>query len=209
MRAPSPPDLPARRAHSSDSGAHAELDATDLTWAGEVDIAHAHLTEWVVLPATLDHVAGRGATLIDVAFDGLVCPNLDLRDASLRRVRIRGGRIGALDLQGARVADVILEDVRVDYLTVAGARLESVLLANSRIRSLDMPLATVEDTRIQGCEIGELDAREMRAKSLDLRGADIARIRNIQSLRGATVAPAQADAMAAAFADALGIRVEA
>ncbi|WP_221584368.1 pentapeptide repeat-containing protein [Microbacterium sp. G2-8] len=208
MRALAAPDLPARRSPSNAAGAHAELDALDLTWRGGVDIAHAHLTECVVLPTVLEGVLGRGATLIDVAFDDVVCPSVDLRDASLRRVRFRGGRIGALDLQGARVADVILDDVRVDYLTFAGARLENVVLSESRIRSLDLPLATIEGAQIAGTEIGELDPREMRAKSFDLRGAEIGRILNVASLRGATLSPAQADAMTLAFADALGIHVE-
>jgi uncharacterized protein YjbI with pentapeptide repeats len=181
------------------------LRFTGLT--GPVDLAHASVEECVVDDAALESLDLTGATLIDVAFSDLRATSVSARDASLRRVRIVGGRIGTLDLAGAQVAELELRDVRIDYLSLAGARGQDILVRGCAIRSLDLPQATLTRVSFEDSRTGELDPRGLRAVDVDLRGLDADAFLDVASLRGTTLGPLQVERLAPAFAAAAGIDV--
>ncbi|MDR6868407.1 uncharacterized protein YjbI with pentapeptide repeats [Microbacterium resistens] len=170
------------------------------------DLAHAQL-EQCVLYGTADGADLTGATVMDVEIQDPQTPTLVLRNASLRRVRIVGGRIGTLDLTDARVAELEIRGVRIDYLTFGGARVEDVEIADSALRALDLPHATLSRVRFTGCRADEVDARGLRAEDVDLRGLDTLSYLDVLSLKGATMSSRQIELLAGVLAAAAGIDV--
>lgn len=204
------PDLPdefddVRGLSSHDDHLRARLIELDE----RTDASHAALTECTVPAASVDRLDLLGATLVDVAFDGLRATAVNAREARLRRVRLTGGRIGTLDLAGAGVDEVELRGIRIDYLSLASAKVEDLLIADCTITTLDIPQATLTRVRFEGTRADEVDTRGMRADSLDLRGLDAASYLDVASLRGATLTPWQIEQLAPAFAASLGVDVRA
>lgn len=201
------PDLP-RELEDAQPRPRADLRHARLPHLrGDVDLSFASLEECVVPAAAVDALALRGATMVDVELSDLRAVTVGARDATIRRVRIVGGRIGTLDLADARVAELELRDVRVDYLSFAGARVEDTLLAGCDIRALDLPHAELGRVAFDGCRADELDPRGMRATDLDLRGLDLLSCTDVLALRGATLTEDQVRQLAPAFALAAGIHV--
>lgn len=174
---------------------------------GEVDLSHASLEECVLPAPAVDTLALRGATLIDVDVSDIRAVSVGARDATLRRVRIAGGRIGTLDLAEARAAELELVDVRIDYLSLAGARVEDLRVEGCDIRALDLPQAQLTRVAFTRSRVDELDPRGMRATDVDLRGLDMLACLDVLALRGATLASDQVQLLAPAFAGAAGIDV--
>jgi len=199
----SPPDLPDALGTAVPSRA-ADLFAVDIAASGAADLAHSSL-EQCRISADAESVDLTGATLQDVELDAPRVASLSMRDATIRRLRIVGGRIGTLDLSTARVAELELVDVRIDYLTLGGARGEDILLRDCVLRSLDLPQAELTRVRFESCRVDEVDSRGMRVSHVDLRGLDAQAFLDVNSLRGVTLTPFQAQLLAPAMAAGLGI----
>ena len=188
---------------------YADLQRSRLAGlAGDVDLEHASLEECVIAAPSVETLALRGATLIDVEISDIRAVSVVARDATIRRLRVTGGRIGTLDLADAGVAELELRDVRVDYLSFAGARLEDVRIVDSTIRAIDLPQARLTRVAFEGCRADEVDPRGMRAADLDLRGLDALSYLDVLALRGATLTDDQVRMLAPAFAAAAGIDVK-
>ena len=200
----SPPDLPPELDDAA-GARHGDHLGQRIALA-DGDLAHAQF-EQCVLHGSADRADLTGATLMDVSVQDPQTPVLLLRDASLRRVRISGGRIGTLDLTDARIGELEIRDVRIDYLTLGGARAEDVEVADSAIRALDVPLATLARVRFAGCRADEVDVRGLGAEDLDLRGLDALSYLDVLSLKGATMSSRQIELLAGVLAAAAGIDV--
>ena len=201
------PDLPSRL---DDTAAHryADLRRSRLAGlSGAVDLEHASLEECLLPSPSVETLALRGATLVDVEITDIRAVSVSARDTTVRRLRIAGGRIGTLDLTGARVSELELRDLRIDYLTFAGARAEDVLVGDSAVGTLDLPQAQLTRVAFQGSRADEVDPRGMRASDVDLRGLDALAYLDVLALRGATLSEEQVRALAPAFAAASGIHV--
>ncbi|MGB4136526.1 MAG: pentapeptide repeat-containing protein [Microbacterium sp.] len=209
IRAPrvSAPDLPDALSPAAPSR-RADLLAAAIACSGETDLAHASL-EQCLLTGTADRIDLTGAMLIDVRFTDLRTPVLTMRDASVRRLSIDGGRIGALDLSSARIAELEIRGARIDYLSLGAARGEDILVVGSTLRALDLPHATLSRLRFDDCQADEVDSRGLSAKDVDLRGLHAVAYLDVLSLRGTTLSPHQVEQLAPAFAAAAGIDVQA
>lgn len=202
----SPPDLPPHLdAASARRGA--DLLAASLELTGTVDLAHSSL-EQCTIAADADAVDLTGATLIDVDLGGVRIASLRMRDASIRRVRIGGGRIGTLDLSGARIDELLLGQVRIDYLNLGGAKATDVEIERCDIRTVDMPQAELTRVRFSDTRSDEVDPRGMRATHTDLRGLDAGAFLDANSLRGTTLSGFQVQQLAPLLAAGIGIQVK-
>lgn len=201
----SPPDLPDILSPAVPRRA-ADLLAAEVPLRGDVDLAHSSL-EQCRITADAEGVDLTGATLLDVEMSAPRIASLTMRDATVRRLRIVGGRIGTLDLSSARVAELELTDVRVDYLTLGGARGEDILVTGCTLHSLDVPQAELTRVRFENCRADEVDPRGMRAAHVDLRGLDADAFLDVNSLRGVTMSPFQVQLLAPVMAAGLGIRL--
>ncbi len=200
----SPPDLPdelddgAGRRHGDHIGLRIRLTE---------DLAHAQF-EQCSLSGAAERVDLAGATLLDVEIVDARTPVLSLKDATIRRLRIAGGRIGTLDLSGAHVAELIIEHARIDYLSLAAAKIQDSLIADCTLATVDVPAATVTRVRFERSSADEVDTRGLRADALDLRGLDALAFLDVTSLRGTTLSSRQVELLAPVFARAAGIDVQ-
>lgn len=202
----SPPDLPAHL-DKGEPGRRADLIAQrleDLT--GRVDLSHGTL-EQCTLTGNMERLDLTGTTLLDVDMTDVRAAEFIARDTSIRRLRIRGGRIGTLDLSEARIAELELRDLRIDYLTLGSAKGDDILIVDCTIRAVDVPAATLKRVRFENCRTEEFDPRGFRATDVDLRGLDVAHILDIGGLRGTTLDYRQVVDLAPTLATAAGIHV--
>ncbi|GEK86781.1 pentapeptide repeat-containing protein [Microbacterium aerolatum] len=202
----SPPDLPDEFAEAQPARG-ADLLAARLDLTGDVDLAHCSL-EQCVIEADVDTLDLTGATILDVDMHGVRVASMPMRNASIRRLRITGGRIGTLDLSGARIDELELRDLRVDYLNLGGAKATDVLVADSTIRTLDTPQAELTRVRFDDCRSDEVDPRGLRSKDVDLRGLDAGAFTDANSLRGTTLTMFQVQQLAPTLAAGVGIQVK-
>ena len=87
-------------------------------------------------------------------------------------MRIAGGRIGTLDLADAELDEVELRGIRIDYLSLGGGRVADLVVADCTIGTLDMPQATLSRVAFLDSRADEVDTRGLRAEHLDLRGLE-------------------------------------
>lgn len=205
----SAPDLPRQleAVHGLERGADL-LGSAVGGLEGEVDAAHARLSECTVAEASVARLDLTGATLTDVLVDGLRATEVVARDARWRNVLVAGGRVGTLDLSGAELDSVELRGVRIDYLSLRGATVSDLLVTDCVIGALDLPLATLSRVGFDRSRADEVATDGMRAEHLDLRGLEALAFTRPDALRGATLSPRQVELFATAFAAALGIDVQ-
>ncbi|UYK41459.1 pentapeptide repeat-containing protein [Microbacterium terricola] len=202
------PDLPRVLEDADGWRPHADLQQVRLAGlTGDVDLAHARLTECVVATASVDRLDLSGATLVDVEVEEPRATAIAAGSGRWRSVRVTGGRIGTLDLARAELEAVELRGVRIDYLALTQATVRDLLIVDCTIGTLDVPFARLERVSVEDSRADEVDTRELRAKDLDLRGLDALAYTDPTALRGATLSARQVAELADAFAAALGIDV--
>ncbi|OZB82968.1 pentapeptide repeat-containing protein [Microbacterium sp. 13-71-7] len=200
----SPPDLPDE---FEDGVGRRHGDHVGLRIPLTEDLAHAQF-EQCSLSGAAERVDLAGATLLDVEIVDARTPVLSLKDATIRRLRIAGGRIGTLDLSGAHVAELIVEHARIDYLSLAAAKIQDSVFTDCTLATVDVPAASVTRVRFERSRADEVDTRGLRADALDLRGLDALAFLDVTSLRGTTLSPRQVELLAPVFARAAGIDVQ-
>ena len=206
----SAPDLPE---HLDDATGrrHGDHIGQRIPLAG--DLAHAQFEQCSLSgSAALREAQGpvdlTGATLLDVEIVDARTAALSLKDATIRRLRIAGGRIGTLDLSGAHVAELIVEHARIDYLSLAAAKIQDSLITDCTLVTVDLPMATLTRVRFENCRADEVDTRGLRADSLDLRGLDALAFLDVAALRGSTLTTYQVQQLAQVLATSAGIDVQ-
>ncbi|WP_404433112.1 pentapeptide repeat-containing protein [Microbacterium lacus] len=175
--------------------------------SGDVDAAHAHLSECIIVDATVGGLDLTGAVLTDVGITALRATEVKARNSRWRDILVSGGRIGTLDLTGADLTGVELRGIRIDYLALGSAKVSDLLMAECTIGSLDVPLATLSRVRFESTRVDEVDSRGVRAEHVDLRGLEALAFTDLSSLRGVTLSARQVELLATSFAAALGIDV--
>ena len=201
----SAPDLPPRLA-PADALRGGDLLQAELELTGTADLSHSSL-EQCTLTADADSIDLTGATLLDVDIREPRVAAFGLRTAGIRRLRIRGGRIGTLDLSGTRIDELEIHDVRIDYLTLGGAKGADIRISHSTVRTLDLPQAEITRMAFDDCRADEVDPRGLRAKDVDLRRLDAASFVDANGLRGTTLTAFQIQQLAPTIAAGLGILI--
>lgn len=201
----SPPDLP-ELLEAAEPQRGADLIAARLDLTGTADLAHSSL-EQCVITADVDLLDFTGATLLDIDMRDVRAASMPMRNASIRRLRITGGRIGTLDLSAARIDELELRDLRIDYLNLGGAKAHDIVIADCAIRTLDLPQAQLTRVSFENSRSDEVAPRGLRAKDVDMRGLDAMSFTDANSLRGVTLTTFQVQQLAPVFAAGIGIQV--
>jgi hypothetical protein len=145
--------------------------------------------------------------LLDVEVVGGSLANADQREATWRRVEVRGARLTGLRLTDARLEDVVLRDCRIDLAALSGARLRRVVLADCLLTGIDLQELAGEDLVLDGCDLREADLDGSRFTRTELRGCRLDGVRGLERLRGVGMRWEDVLENAGAFAGHLGIRL--
>lgn len=179
------------------------------------------------LDLDLGLVALNGARLDATAIDGLRADDLDVKATRFTEVRLGqldvpsvraartqwrevelSGRLGSIEAYEADWRSVHFIGCKIGYLNLRGAELTDVAFTDCQITDLDLVGTTARRVAFAGSRIDQLTLRDGRLNDVDLRGAQLAGIQGLASLRGATVSEEQLLLLAPLLAVELGLRVE-
>lgn len=129
------------------------------------------------------------------------------RLTSLTRVRLERCRLGGVDLGDATIRDVTFHDCVLDLAAWRGSAVERVAVRGGRFDDVDLSGARLTDVVVADVALVDVTLDRMRAERVDLTAADLSTVSDVTQLRGCTISPSQAMALAARLAAGLGVRI--
>ena len=141
------------------------------------------------------------ATFLDCAFEHSQAAALTLDRAHISRTMFAECGIAQLHAVGAGFADCMFTGCRFGSFAAMESSMHSVEMRDCHIGYLNLRDATWRDVR------ESINLQHATVSDVDLRGARLHRIENVEYLRGTTMSLEQIADLAAAFAASLGIRV--
>jgi uncharacterized protein YjbI with pentapeptide repeats len=145
--------------------------------------------------------------IVDGALYDCNLANVYAHNARMNRVAIERSRMTGVDLADAALVDVTIRGCRVDLASFGSCRLERVTFEDCLLAQTDFLEARLDAVRFHGCELARADFRGARLRRGEFRRSDLNGLQGIESLRGAAMERADIVAMAGAWAAALGIEV--
>jgi uncharacterized protein YjbI with pentapeptide repeats len=146
-------------------------------------------------------------SIVDGALHDCNLANVYSPRARLNRVVIERSRMTGIDLAQATLVDVAIRGCRVDLASFGSCRLERVTFDDCLLAQTDFLEARLDAVRFHDCELTRGDFRGARLRHCEFRRSDLADLQGIESLRGAAMQWPDIVAMAGAWAAALGVEV--
>ena len=165
----------------------AECEFTAVTFTS-AQLRAARFTETLMTTPYAPVLLAARTTWRDVMIDRPRWGSVEMFDADLTAVHIRGGKIDYLNLRNARLSDILIEDCLLTELDLSGTRNLRVSLRN--------------------CRIGTLDLTQATSTHLDLRTSELSALNGLEGLKGATIDDGQLAQLAPVFATHFGLFVE-
>lgn len=198
------PDALARDGEDDlDEVAIRDLVADELTWAGR-----RRLESSVLSGVTARTWTAPGASVTGSALDRLEVVSFSAPSSGWWNVEIQQSRIGSAELYDSHWRSVRFSRCKLGYLNLRGAQLTDVVFSDCTITDLDLGHATASRLAFPGTRIDRFDGTGSKLADVDLRGAKLADVGNIEGLRGASISLEQLLDLAPALAQRLGIRLD-
>ena len=170
----------------------------------------------------IDDVEIEQAEVANVALDGgrvtrLVLSASTVRSVSLVEVDLSDGRLDDVTVTASRWASCVLDgstweavtvgDVRALRLSARQATWRQVTWRGCDLTGLDLSGARLDRVRFENCTLVDAEFAGAAVKKADFVECDLAGVRSIGALRGATVDLPTLTSMAGAMAATFGVRV--
>lgn len=153
----------------------------------------------------VDAAVSRIERLVDCFLTGCDLANADGRGAKLMRVTIERGRLTGLQLAEAELRDVTIRGCRADLATFGFSRLGSVVFEDCVLADATFLEAQLESVVFVRCDLTGADFRGARLQQCELRGCELRGLQGAESLRGSAIPREDIVRMADVWAAALGI----
>lgn len=162
-----------------------------------------------IIGAAIERCRAVGAVRVrrlrDVTLRACDLANLVCTDLGATRVELRDCRLTGVDVSGATLCDVRCVDCQIGLARAFGTRLERCWFECCDLREADFEEAQLKGVVFRGCDLRQARFASSRLGETDFRGSRVdGLVVNPDLLRGAVIAPEQADI----FAAAMGLRVE-
>jgi uncharacterized protein YjbI with pentapeptide repeats len=180
---------------------------TDLDLS-DVDLMGITFSECVLDTVTLTNADLRAARFIETQLARINAPVLRAPLSTWRDVIVENSRIGSGELFESSWRSVSIRHCKIGYLNLRAAELIDVEFVDCQVDELDLGASRATRVSFAGTFIGSLDVARATLLDFDLRGAEFAGIRGLESLRGTTVSEIQLSELAPLLAEHLGITVE-
>ncbi len=180
-----------------------DLTADELAWTGRRRFGASLLSG-----VTARSWAAPGASVVGSVVEKLEVVALGAPGSGWWNVEIGQSRIGSAELYDSNWRGVRFSRCKLGYLNLRGAQLSDVVFADCRITDLDLGHATASRLAFPGTRIDRLDCSGAKLADVDLRGARLSDIGNIEGLHGASISLEQLLDLAPALAERLGIRLD-
>lgn len=170
----------------------------------------------------LDDVEIEDAELVAVSVDGgrmtrLVLSGCTVRSVSLVEVDLSDGRVDHTDVTGSRWASCVVDggtwdavtfdDVRAVRLSARQATWRQVTWRDCDLTAVDLSGARLDRVRFERCTMVDAEFAAATVKQAEFVDCELAGVRSIGALRGATVDLSTLTSMAGAMAATFGVNV--
>ena len=180
-----------------------DLAADALAWPGRRRYGASLLSG-----VTARSWAAPGASVVGSVVERLEVVALSAPGSGWWNVEIQQSRIGSAELYDSNWRSVRFSRCKLGYLNLRGAHLTDVVFADCQITDLDLGHATASRLAFPGTRVDRLDCSGSRLSDVNLRGARLADIGDIEGLRGASISLEQLLDLAPALAQRVGIRLD-
>jgi uncharacterized protein YjbI with pentapeptide repeats len=133
--------------------------------------------------------------------------NLAVRNGSMRRVAVDGGRLTGLRWTAGEIRDTAFRDCRADLASFEATRFEQVLFEDCNLRDVDFRQGRLESVVFSACDLSGADLGNARFENCEMRGCTLDGLRGVDRLRGVAMPWTDIVAAAGVFAGQLGVRV--
>ncbi len=214
LREPAAPDLPDKL----DQAELAEAELTDGATLCGLALTDLDLSDRQAAGAELDQCRCRNVnfgqtrlnrTIIkDVEFDRCDLANLRARECSLSRVAATGTRMTGLTWITGIVRDVTFANCRMDLAFFSATKFINVVFTGCRLDQANFGETELAEVRFDNCDLVGAQFSGARLSETRFSSCDLTGVAGVTSLRGAIMSSSDALALAATFAQALGIRID-
>jgi uncharacterized protein YjbI with pentapeptide repeats len=149
----------------------------------------------------------RGARFVETVIARTNTPVLRAPASSWRDVTLDHSRIGSGELYESNWQGVRISHCKLGYLNLRASELRDLEFVDCTIDELDLGGATAVRVAFTRTSIGTLDVTRSSLGDFDLRGAELAGIRGLGGLSGATISEYQLAELAPHFATHLGVSI--
>jgi uncharacterized protein YjbI with pentapeptide repeats len=166
------------------------------------DVRGLWLKDARVVDLDLDRPEWLDLIVEDCDVSGVVATGFAIRRAEIHRSRIRG-----VTLANGQVDDVLVEGCPTDGLSFRFSRLRHVVFRDCDLSGTDFYRTTFEHVTIVDSNLQRADFGAADVKCLSLQNCDLAGVRGVAGLRGATLDADDLPALAFPLAAEVGIAV--
>jgi len=209
---PGVPVLPPKLATLDADGLRARSEHTDVELV-DLDLTAEHLTG-----LSLETVRVKGCRLDDaelrrlrcrrVVFDTCDFANSRWLDCELGEVAFLDCRFTGASIAGGRLADVVVRQCQLRLAKLSHLGRPHALLDACDLRGALLMESDLSDTRFAACDLSDAELFNVDLQGGDLRDNELAGLRGVGCLRGATVDSLQLLSLGPALAAHVGLDVE-
>ncbi|HEY4270347.1 MAG TPA: pentapeptide repeat-containing protein [Galbitalea sp.] len=171
----------------------------------ELELMGVRFAECEFVGGSMHDADLRGARFVETVITRTNTPVLRAPASSWRDVSIEQSRIGSGELYESNWQGVRFVHCKLGYLNLRASELRDLEFVDCTIDELDLGGATAVRLAFARTSVGTLDVTRSSLGDVDLRGAELAGIRGIGGLTGATISEYQLAELAPHFATHLGI----
>jgi len=189
-------------AHDMHEGAR--YDGVDLSgW----DLTGATFSECELVGWTADDALLRSGGFQDTVIDRLSTASLRADRSSWLSVSVSGSRLGSVEMYDAMMRNVVVRGSKIDWWNLRGAELRDVAVRGCSLGDVDLSGVRAQRVAFEDCRIDSLTLDRARLVDVDLRGAELGAVNGVEGLRGVTMSATQVALLAPVLAAHLGIDV--
>lgn len=127
----------------------------------------------------------------DSVLERVEAAGMQAPDSAWLRVEVTNSRLTGVDLGAGLLEDCVFMNVKLDEAGLRFATLKRVKFESCVLRGLDFSGAKLTDVSFDECELDGTNFDNTICKNVDLRSENLAAIKGVQGLRGATVSSEQ------------------
>jgi uncharacterized protein YjbI with pentapeptide repeats len=154
------------------------------------------------LSAELDSAQLVSVVVEDCEMSGLLTPFSTFQRVEFKSCRMTGWQAGE-----GLVEDTLFDGCKMDLVSFRFGKLKSVIFRSCLLRAADFHGCSFTDVSFEKCDLAGAEFRQCSVASLDLRTSEIAKIRYVEGLKGATIEPSQLMDLAPLLARSAGLKV--
>ena len=146
--------------------------------------------------------------LTDVVLKDCQTYGSDLDDARWRRVEVTGGIHSGIALTRTRLQEVVFSGLKANLANFRAAHLYKVEFTDCNLIEADFNGASLHGVRFIRCDLTRASFDGATFKDVSFPGSNLADLRGVTSLKGATIDAGQLMALAPVLALSIGIKIE-